>query len=74
MLGWSALSGFAAAVLAFLSVAGPPRHRTALRAGTILSLLICAGLLYGPPFDKIAGGIILALLVMVAGLVALRGA
>ena len=63
MMGWPALTAFAAVVFAVLSVFGQPSHRNRLRAAAAASALICAGFLAGPPFDQIAGGIVLAFLV-----------
>lgn len=72
MMGWPALTAFAAVVFAVLSVVGNPRRRNSLRAAAMASALICAGFLAGPPFDQIAGGIVLALLVCYAVLAFLR--
>lgn len=63
MVGWPAVTAFAAVVLAVLSVVGKPRLRIPMRAGAAGSALLCAGFLAGPPFEVIAGGCVMALLV-----------
>jgi hypothetical protein len=66
LMGWSALAAFATVVLAVLSFVAQPRLRRRMRAGAAASALIFVGLLMGPPFDQIAGGIILALVIWLA--------
>jgi len=62
MVGWPAVSAFAAIVFAVLSVVGQPQRKAVMRAGAVASALICVGFLAGPPFDLISGGFVLALL------------
>lgn len=66
MVGWPAVTAFAAIVFAVLSVTGNPQLRIRMRAGAAGSALLCAGFLAGPPFDLVAGGCVLALLVVLA--------
>jgi hypothetical protein len=62
LMGWSALTGFAAVVFAVLSVIGQPHRRVAMRLAAVASAMLCGGFLAGPPLDLIAGGIVLALI------------
>ena len=73
MVGWPAVSAFAAIVFAVLSVVAEPFRRIAMRTGAVASTLICAGFLAGPPFELIAGGLVLALLVWLGILVIRSG-
>lgn len=66
LMGWNALAGFAALVFLVLSFIGQPRLQGRMRAGVAASALIFAGLLAGPPFDLIAGLVLLAMVICLA--------
>lgn len=52
---WIWLSGFGCVLFAFLWRFGMPKYRPVVAPWAIGSGLLCAGLLIGPPADKIAG-------------------
>jgi hypothetical protein len=63
LMGWNPLAAFAAVVFTVLSFIGQPRLRRRMRAGAVSSALIFIGLLAGPPYDLIAGSVLLALVI-----------
>ena len=66
MTSWIVLLSLTAIISLGLSHFGLPRYRRAMQVTAATSALLCAGLLAGPPFDNIAGGIILAAILALA--------
>ncbi|OYU39962.1 MAG: hypothetical protein CFE33_05145 [Pseudorhodobacter sp. PARRP1] len=63
-LQWVFLSGFGLVVFNILAIFGKPQYRKAMQAWAVLTALIFAGFVAGPPLDQYAGGLGVAALIL----------
>lgn len=63
-LQWVFLSGFGAVVFNVLAIFGAAQYRKAMRAWAVLSALVFACFVAGPPLDQFAGVLGVAALIL----------
>lgn len=63
-LQWVFLSGFGLVIFNVLAIFGAAQYRKAMRAWALLSALVFAGFVAGPPVDQFAGALGVSALIL----------